>query len=420
MKKIKDFLLALILPSKMIRFRKLNFFLSLVVILLGTYIAIGSTSLMAKNYVSKNFNFYDGNSINSEDKFDKIDNFSIDDKNFEMSLTLYPDDLGIYHREYDLTTGEKLDLTVVLDDSVNLLDEENSKVLKYFDLEGYYNQELKDKTKYILLIYTKRHLLYINDLGKALVNGKYETLESSVNPIFEVDENNQYVYYLPSNESEIVINEQYPSYYDISKWTRKVSSEDATLDFEYNGLYNIKPMKKHKAKLNDAIYSNYSRCYLYSDVFMNGVEDLMISEKSLKEYFENHYNSLLSIEANNEKAYNSLIAFLAIVVIPLILVFITWLCFKGYNLRKFREYFAIYAITYATLSIVAFIVGFFIEYFEFFVFWWIAQIAYYLFVIIRMNLITEDKDDKNNNQKPDEVKEELQFKNIKETYSQIG
>ena len=203
MKKIKDFLLALILPSKMIRFRKLNFFLSLVVILLGTYIAIGSTSLMAKNYVSKNFNFYDGNSINSEDKFDKIDNFSIDDKNFEMSLTLYPSDLGIYHHEYDLTTGEKLDLTIVLDDSVNLLDEENSKVLKYFDLEGYYNQELKDKTKYILLIYTKRHLLYINDLGKALVNGKYETLESSVNPIFEVDENNQYVYYLPSNESEI-------------------------------------------------------------------------------------------------------------------------------------------------------------------------------------------------------------------------
>ena len=103
MKKIKEFLLALILPRKMVRFRTLNFFLSFAIILIATYIAIGSTSLMAKKYVSKNFAFFDGSVVDSYDKFDKIDNFSIDDEKFEMEATLYPGDLGIYHHEYQLT-----------------------------------------------------------------------------------------------------------------------------------------------------------------------------------------------------------------------------------------------------------------------------------------------------------------------------
>lgn len=420
MKKLKDFLLALILPRKMVRFRKLNFFLSFAIILIATYIAIGSTSLMAKNYVSKNFAFFDGSVVDSFDKFDKIDNFSIDDEKFEMEATLYPGDLGVYHHEYQLTTGETLDLTVVLDDSVNILEEENSKTLKHFDLEGYYKQEHKKNTKYILLIYTKRHLLYINDLGKKVSDGSYEEIDSVTNPIFE-KENGEYVYYLPKDESEIVINEQYPSYYDTTKWTRKVSSENATIDFEYSGLFDIKPVKRHNKIINEAIYSNYSRCYLYSDIILNGVDDLMISEKSVKDYFVNHYNSLLSIEANNEKAYNSLIAFLAIIFIPIILVFITWIFFKGYNLTKFREYFAIFAITYASLSVLSFILGFFIEYFEFFVIWWICEILYYFLATIRINLMKEEEKDQNQDgENKEDQKEELNFKNIKDSYSQIG
>ena len=253
-----------------------------------------------------------------------------------------------------------------------------------------------------------------------MVDGNYQEIDSSTNSIFE-KENGEYVYYLPKDASEIVIDEQYPTYYDTTKWTRKVSSEIATIDFEYSGLFDIKPVKRHNKIINEAIYSNYSRCYLYSDIILNGVDDLMISEKSVKDYFVNHYNSLLSIEANNEKAYNSLIAFLAIILMPIILVFITWIFFKGYNLTKFREYFAIFAITYASLSVVSFILGFFIEYFEFFVIWWICEILYYFLATIRINLMKEENDNQNkDDENNEEPTQELKYKNIKDSYSQIG
>ena len=105
---------------------------------------------------------------------------------------------------------------------------------------------------------------------------------------------------------------------------------------------------------------------------------------------------------------------------PLFIVLITWLFFKGYVLHKFREYFAIYSITYATLSVVAFIIGFFIEYFTFFVIWWIAQICYYFFVTLRINTMPEEKDNNNNSNNNNEKVEELSFKNVKDTYSRIG
>lgn len=423
MKKVKEFLIALIVPRKMIKFKGLNVFLSFVVLIVGTYIALGSTLAVAEKYVLDKYTVFDGETVNVDDKMLKIDNFSIDDKNYEFTATLIGDDKGIYHSEYLLSDSRKLDLTIVLDDSINILEEvseKNTKELKYFDLEGYYNQQQDENTKYILLIYTKRHLLYLGDLGKELVDGEYQILDSATNTIFEKDENANYVYYLPASADELVINEQYPSYYDTTKWTRKVSSEDAEIDFEYSGSLKIEPVRRHKKVINEAIYSNYSRCYLYSDLVLNGIEDLKIAEVGVKDYLNGLYKSILVIETNNEKAYNSLVAFLAVIIMPLFIVLITWLFFKGYNLRKFREYFAIYSITYATLSVVAFIIGFFIEYFTFFVIWWIAQICYYFFVTLRINTMEEKKDEDGENKTEEVKEEELKFKNVQDNYSRIG
>lgn len=425
MKKVKEFLIALIVPRKMIKFKGLNVFLSFVLLIIGTYIAMGSTLAVAEKYVIDNYTVFNGETLKEEDKILKFDNFSINDKSYEFTATLIDNDKGIYHSKYEMTDSNTLDLTIVFDDSINILEEvseENTKELKYFDLEGYYNQKQDENTKYVLIIYTKRHLLYLGDLGKKFVDGKYEVLDSSTNSIFEKDESGNYVYYLPASKDELVLSEQYPSCYDTTKWTRKVVGVEAEIDFEYDGIIDIEPVRRHKKVVNDAIYSNYSRCYLYSDLILNGIEDLNLSEVSVKSYFNGLYSSILSIETNNEKAYNTLVAFLAVIIMPLFIVLITWLFFKGYVLHKFREYFAIYSITYATLSVVAFIIGFFIEYFTFFVIWWIAQICYYFFVTLRINTMPEEKDDNNNNNSNNnnEKVEELSFKNVKDTYSRIG
>lgn len=368
-------------------------------------------------------------------KMNKELNVNVDIISLEESNTNHYDDYidsyfatkGIYHVIcQDKIKGEdkigKLDLTIVID--VNMDVDEDHKSFTYFDYEGYMKQERVNDTTYILCVYSSRRFFYAYDLCQKLSNGKYLSLDYSGTSIFEKTNAGNYKLFLPASSEELAYNEY--GELDTTLWTKEVK-EDDRIDFEITipGIdsEDIKPVDRHKKNLEDALYTNLSRSYQYNEL----QETRLIIKSnylkgSLNLYLQSVVESMIEVNASSYELIYGIMAFAIFILFPLVLVLIVWLMSKKLFMKKIRQYYAIGAICYVETGLIGLIIGFFLPFDKFALYFMLVQAWYFIFVTFRINTDPQYNNDETNNDNNTSQKEEkLEFKKINDTNtSQIG
>lgn len=336
----------------------------------------------------------------------------------------YYETLGIYHKvmkdTYEYEDGHYLDFTLVIDQNLNNVKNGNIK-LQYFDYEGYVKQTRDSNTTYVLCVLGFDRLFYIYDLGQDKENN-YNSFDYSGGSIFEVTSAGNYKYYLPKDASEISYN-MYGEL-DTTKWTLECGKDDYVIidDVTYD-----KPQNRHNENFYNAVYTTHSRSYLYSDLIGDVVTNKTFSKTTrIDAMLQSVVDQMVKINAANYELVYAIMAFLAVVLFPLVLVIIVWLMSKKLFMKRIRQYYALAALCYGATSVIAFIVGFFLPFDSYALFLMFFQAWWFIFVTYRINT-----DPKYNNDDYDENDEEnnknhkdVQFKKLKDAdnikASQIG
>ena len=154
-----------------------------------------------------------------------------------------------------------------------------------------------------------------------------------------------------------------------------------------------------------------------------GKSDAIINlggNSNLPEVLAELYEVMVIADAQIQKSMYGLIAMIVNVLVPLLWVLITWLMSRHFAMNKFREYYAICAITYLSTSVIGCILGFFIEFTKLMLIVLIIELIYYIFVTFRINtdpalLDQNPKDDDKQPpiDQPALQKPKLKFKEIK-------
>lgn len=401
MKKVKNFLLSLILPSKMYKHHNLRFVYSLGIFILSTLIILFSINLSMEKFTKKTiptakFEISDYNKStltfpkytivelpNGETIFDCSE--VKDDGNMEEYR-------GVFHEVISKKDGTKtIDLAVVYVEDLNTMvqtDEERSveaeKLQSVFDLNGYMNQQYSLDIDYFLYIFTKKNCYYCYNLGKSInksgnvvENNNFLQVTSFEYDMTKGDAN----YYLPSSEEELVKN----SYgdYDTTLWTRLVNS-DETIDF--NGE-TFKATKRFSTNLRQVFYkSEYSYGQLdYQSINQDSDAINFGTNTDTLKVVNGMYQMFVDYDTTFNKAISSFLVIIANLLVPFLWVLITWLMSRHFVMSKFKEYYAICSITYLTSSLIGFILGFFISYSTLILVMLIIELIYYIVVTFRIN-----------------------------------
>lgn len=268
---MKDFLLSVILPRKMVRHRKMSFFLSLLIFFGCMIVSIFSSNLMMKKYVSKDFYGIDYSTLITQ-AMTEVPTISIDDLGQLSVEKVFDQEIYTSLLPY----GEKkLELEIVFDTSLDASYEKYSS-LNYFNLDAYYRETTYTNKEYALFIFSKDRIFYVPNKAKEM------TSEEN----YQHDKDGKLLYYLPKDESELHIDENYV--YDISYWTKEVSSDDV-IDFTYDSTkfpLVISPSNKLSKNVNKSLLVNGELCSVtYRELIDNNFDFDSIT-KSLKTFIK--------------------------------------------------------------------------------------------------------------------------------------
>lgn len=373
-------LASFFIPSKMGRHANLNFFISLLILICASFINISTSNLRASKDARNSF-YYPKDIAGAA--FDLVDNLNI---TLNDDNTISTSDSGVYH-EVKQVNDHNVDLTVVVDASLDTKsgNTESPVALDIFDFEGYVKQQKADNTDYLLYIFTKDTFYYLYNLEKddKGVNVK----DSSKFYVFETEAGKktyEYIYYLPLNESELVIN----SFGDLdtTKWTKKVTS-DAKIDFtieneELKSLSSqLVPSTRHQKNLNNALYGTS-----YSYVNLKGFDfDVTKINSDIDKFNLDLIETIVEIDASFLKTSTLILSCLITLIFPLLLTFITWALSKGFYLRKFRQYYALASLCFAVVALINVILGIFMNYLRYTFISLVIASLYYIIVTFKIN-----------------------------------
>lgn len=436
MQKIIDFLKSIVMPRKMYRYHDLKVIYSVLIFIVSIFVLLFSINISTRGFMEDlighpDFEHYNYTLVKEEsDIFPKYQIATSHSGNLYLDCEEAGKDgaadsfNGVYNATLrDSDRGNTVILTVVFYENLdlfsstdNMIAEGSLKKLKEvanFDLDGYINQERKDKTSYVLYIFTTKSFYYLYNLGQEYRDNKWVDASNVRNTSFECNTDGSYKYFLPKDESELVIN----SYgnYDISYWTME-STKDASATFNSE----IKSERRLTDNLRRAINSGE---YVYGNLettFINQKEDAINfgSNENIEEVLELQVKLMAECDANIQKNMYSFFVVLINLIFPLAWVFITWLLSRKFVMSKFREYYAICSITYITTSVIGFILGFFMSFDRLMLILLMIELVYYIFVTFRINtdpdLLDENKDDDGNSkvETPKIIKPKTEFKKI--------
>lgn len=435
MKKVKEFILAMILPRKMYRFHGMKVIYSFFIFILATFILLFSVNLSTKRFMKDMIGSIDFETTDYEViKQDKLPNYRIAKANnggYYLDVSEPGEEgkvdnyKGVFEILFEDSKENKIELKIVIDESLDLFIEEDAAKnidKDLFDLSGYMSQKRADKTTYILYIFTKKAFYYLYDLGqKKDINGNYIDSANRGYGSYERDDESNYKYYLPTDEKEASTLNEYGNY-DVSVWTTE-TTEEATI--EIDGIV-YKAEKKIRDELRYAIYNGE---YIYNNVNI----DMINAEKEAVNFGSNQdikYVLTTSVElmseadANMQKSMYSVLVLLINIIFPFFWVLITWLLSRKFIMNKFKEYYAICSITYFTTSFIGLILGFFIPFDSLMFILLIIELIYYIVVTFRINTdpkLLNSKDNNNDDNhsndnhqdKPGPKQPEIVFKKIK-------
>lgn len=352
--------------------------------------------------------------------------------NFDFYVDTYFKQKGIYHKTIT-KNGENLDLTLVIDANYTAFttDEKKNK-FEFFDYEGYFKQSRHENTTYILCVFSSDRFYFVYDLGQTFENDRYVNLDYTNNSIYETigDKEVNRIYYLPASPSELAYNDY--GKFDTTKWTKSALQNDQfdinnflTLDdlpnnIKLEDVQAIKPVDRHQSNFYNAIYTIHSRGYNYNDFINSGFATSQLNAK-INVLLQAITNSLISINAANYELIYGIMAFGIFVLFPLLLSLIIWLLSRKLVMNRYRQYYAIGSIAYIIISIVAFVIGFFVPFSKMAFPLMFVQAWYFIFITFRINTdpqyINNDSNQDNNSSTPSAP----EFKKVKEHKSaQVG
>lgn len=180
MKKTKNFLLSIILPRRMVKYRNMHGILALFIYLIGMFLAIGSQFIMSENFVAKDMerteyveSLKDNDGINFANM--QVISFS-DDKNITADEAKAPKiTKRICAENFDNgTTSVKF----VYDDTFTATTINENILLEYY-------KSIKDSTKTeIFYVFGKDEVCYVQNLDTTLDLPTEENTKVFVNDIF--------------------------------------------------------------------------------------------------------------------------------------------------------------------------------------------------------------------------------------------
>lgn len=375
-------ILSLFIPKKMGRYKDLNFFISLLIILCASLINISTSNLhVEKDLKQAQYNpaIYSTVDLSIPNEL----NIKLENDN-----TITSND-GVFHQVFE-DNGTYLDLTIVVTSTTETAGVDMSKELLIlsFDIDGYFNQTKKDNTEYILYVMSKNAFFYSFNLDKD-ANGNYikEAYKQSIYENTTENKNYNYTYYLPASNEELALNVY--GDLDTTLWTRVCKSED-TIDFiiekEEFKVISITPKMRFVKNFVNVFYGN---SYNYKTLRDNKF-DIELINGQINNFNEKFFPTIVSIDASYKKTSALIYSLILTLFFSLMLSTITWLLSKGFALKKFRQYYALCALCFAVISILDVILGIFLDYFTFSFISLIVASIYYIIVTYKVNAVMQD------------------------------
>ena len=449
-KKIFDFIKSLFLPRKMARHMNMRFFLSLIILIVASCLNIVTSNTRAAKDTEKSLAFPslfeelpDDLVLTEITSNEPMTRLSVENAEGSVEVTidgvtqkidnlvkyLKADKNGVYHGVY--SSSEKvIDVTVVVADETYSGNGTIDKpiYIEFFDIEGYLQQEKQANTEYVLYVLTLDNFLFLFDLDQ-IENGK-STKAPTNSVMFETNDAGELKYYLPKDESELVLN-QYGDF-DTTKWTRIATSSDK-IDFEITEEYfntlglsisfdqyremanNINPAYRRLKNLTNALYGG---SISYLNLEANGL-DFKVINTSFNTFQKDFKSSLVAFNAGILKT-TSLLASVAITLLfPLLLSAITWIMSRSFYMNKFRQYYAICSLCFAMTTFIALIAGFFVNYTEIAFALLVIASVYYIVATFRINTM-EDGNNKDSKDNKKDNKEPIKYSKISDDTNIVG
>lgn len=440
MKKVLDFILSFIVPKKMKRYRNLNIFLIVLIFLGCALLCAGVSNLALEGYVKRNKeNFrlfsetYDLPSGNEE----VLPKFNLNQKTY--SIEDFAGEQKIFETTFTLEDSSELNLTLVYEPDVYINDlsetKHDDRIIE-FNIIDYYNYvperdadgNLKEKN--ILVIITAELIYYFNNHGYDLyknAEGSYTRyLESTGWSIMESK------HVLPKDESEIVYLDTEKKELDYSKWTLSASLGDTTTigDTTYVAYATGEDAYFLPATSSEVNLSDWSlSCNKDDTITHNGVEyqaktkinrnlhNVFVSENTQRIGVFSLYQASkmgvnfsdlngdnkattdmkLVVEAIGDlmvktgvsqlENYNTIYAMIFIFIMPLLWTFALWVMSRKFGeLTRFKEYYAICAVSYIVPSILTALFTLFSQPYAFIAqYAMFIQLGFYIYMVYKIN-----------------------------------
>ena len=449
MKKFKDFILSLIIPHRMVRFKDMSLLVSILLLLIGVILSGFSNINRMKSYVAKTFEASDYDLLVEEGVGLSEVEFTLSNKGI-ATFKLPEGSNGIFEKELKDSKGVKYHVTVVIDtlkkpDGEEVTSEDLSKerVLSNFDLHYYRNYNIanrEENTVYLLYVLTETTIFHLYDLGQKVVDGKYvdsstvrfmnKTVEDKDAGFFKKISGRQYVnqvlYYLPADESELTPNN---SQYSSGAWSKEVDKEATWTDPATGIEYKAAPRLGYKEgeTENQSINAMVRVGYTYDKVEVDDYKASVIT-KSLVEFVKGYYNGIVYFDSEAYTFIISLISFFIFLFVPPVFSLFAWLFTKRNGMPKYKNYFNIMSIIQIPAALIMFITGWFVNMLDHL---WIVMLVllfmiwYFIFVVFRINSknsLEDDHSDFEDNGKEEKKIEEPKpvFKKLKDDSSVIG
>ena len=423
MKKVLDFILSFIVPKKMKRYRNLNIFLIVLIFLGCALLCAGVSNLALEAYVKRNKeNFrlfsetYDLPSGNEE----VLPKFNLNQKTY--SIEDFAGEQKIFETTFTLEDSSELNLTLVYEPDVYINDlsetKHDDRIIE-FNIIDYYNYvperdadgNLKEKNgpigEYLDYSYTR----YLESTGWSIMESKHV---------------------LPKDESEIVYLDTEKKELDYSKWTLSASLGDTTTigDTTYVAYATGEDAYFLPATSSEVNLSDWSlSCNKDDTITHNGVEyqaktrinrnlhNVFVSENTQRIGVFSLYQASkmgvnfsdlngdnkattdmkLVVEAIGDlmvktgvsqlENYNTIYAMIFIFIMPLLWTFALWVMSRKFGeLTRFKEYYAICAVSYIVPSILTALFTLFSQPYAFIAqYAMFIQLGFYIYMVYKIN-----------------------------------
>ena len=387
MKRFWNFILSFIAPKKMEIHRDMNLF---IVILLFLACAITSSgipglrinTLLKEKYLNECYVFDNSYDATTDYDLNKLLKFDLASDN-SLKVINYQSEADLRHElTYKTVDGKTINLTIVYQFDVTSKDSIDPEIL---DLNEYlsfnpFNEDhtLKEETQDVLVVYTKDIFYYIFNHGY--------TLGYTYDPSGEL-ETYHYIN-VPQWENNTSANwSLYETLYDSDGNIQRNSTTGEIvyqLDDANNKIYrsNLNQIFTCGEQTNIGIFS-------YLELKEVGINVLDLSNDHPLARFS---DILVYSCGNSVKTYSYLLSFFYVVLLPLLWVFVMWLLLKrNGELTRFREYYAICAVSHVLPTIITAIIGLFYPYTFFAKYAMIITALYFLINVTIINTLGKSR-----------------------------